>query len=201
MTYATWREVSRSKPGGLAEHQAGYRASEAAANRVGVYQPSLIPGLVQTPAYARELLALPGGPMASGASQDEVEALVAERRARQELLYEPGRRVELVINEAALHNRPGSRDTMRGQLEQLATLAGLATIELGVIPFTVPMPIMPICGFSLDDDLVYIESLSGEQRLYEPEEVAVYTQAFDVLRAAAAEHDAITLIREALEQL
>lgn len=64
-------------------------------------------GLTQTAAYARELLALPGGPKDAGnATDDDVEALIAQRVRRQEVLYEPDKRIQLVsMGGAALHGR------------------------------------------------------------------------------------------------
>lgn len=46
--------------GALARRQAHLGAMEAAATRIGEYQPAFLPGLVQTPAYTRALLELPG---------------------------------------------------------------------------------------------------------------------------------------------
>ncbi len=198
--YVNARDVQRG--GGLAGRQASEATIEAQATRVCEYQPAVIPGLVQTAAYARSLLALPGGPASHGASQADVDALVAERVRRQDVLYQPGRRIQLVVGEAALHSPPGpgSAEALRGQLDRLVTVAGLATVELGVLPLAAPMPAMPMSGFAvLDDAVVLVETLTGEQRLDEPDEVAVYTQAFDRLLAAAlvGEHAADLIRRTA----
>jgi transcriptional regulator with XRE-family HTH domain len=171
---------------GLAGRQANLAALEAQASQIAEYQPAVIPGLVQTAAYTRELLALPGGPTSHGASQADVEALVAERIKRQDVLYQPGKRVRLVIGEGALHSPPGSRDTLRGQLDRLVALTGLATLDLRVLPLAVPMPAMPMSGFAVHDAAyVLIETLTGEQRLDQPDEVGVYAQAFDQFSCAA----------------
>jgi hypothetical protein len=48
----------------------------------------------------------------------------------------------------------------------------------------------------MHDDVVYIETLTGEQQLYEPDEVAVYREALDLLRAASLTGpDAVVLIQ------
>lgn len=198
--YATWRELSRRARGGLAGQQAEYRESEAAAQYVAEYQPAMVPGIVQTAAYARELLRLPGGPTSAGASVAEVEALVGERVRRQAILYEPHRRIQVVVGEAALRQAPGSAETMRGQMDRLVAVAGLVSVELRVVPFDVPMPVMPLGGFAVEDDTtVYVETLTGEQRLHEPAEVAVYRQAFERLLAATAGQDVVTVIRRAMD--
>ena len=46
----------------------------------------------------------------------------------------------------------------------------------GLVPFPV-MPVAPLSGFALRDDTVVIETLTGEQRISDPEEVTVYPPA------------------------
>ncbi|MGH3901962.1 MAG: Scr1 family TA system antitoxin-like transcriptional regulator [Pseudonocardiaceae bacterium] len=55
----------------------------------------------QTPAYTRALLELPGSARSKGASDAELDKIVAARAKRQELLSEPGRRWQFVIGETA----------------------------------------------------------------------------------------------------
>jgi len=195
--YASWRGVERVA-GGLAARQAELARWEASATRIAEYQPAMIPGLVQTAAYARELLSLPPGPAGTGPLEPpEVEALVAERMHRQEIRYEPDRSVQIVVGEAALWAPPVAVGTLRAQLGKLETVAGLPTVELSVIPLQAPMPAMPLAGFRLyDDTLVVIETISGEQQLEDSEEVATYTAVLDALRSAAATGDqAVDVIR------
>jgi hypothetical protein len=199
--YANARDIQRS--GGLAARQAALGELEAAATRLAEYQPAIVPALVQTAAYARELLSLPGGPLTHGAGEDDLEALVAERVRRQHVLYQPGKRVQLVIGEAALHSPPRTAATLRGQLDRLLTVAGLAGLDLAVQPLRTPMPALPMGGFALlDDRIALVETLTGEQRLETPDEVEVYRLAFEQLRRTAATgDDAAVIIRTALHEL
>jgi Domain of unknown function (DUF5753) len=83
----------------------------------------------------------------------------------------------------------------------LVSVSDLPTVELGIVPFPM-MPIMPLSSFSLHDDVVYIETLTGEQQLYEPDEVAVYNRAFELLRAASRTGpDAVVLIQRIATEL
>lgn len=191
MEYATHRDAAR-RSGGLANVQAQVAALEQQATRIAEWQPAMVPGLVQTPAYARELLTL----SFTISDHEEIEAVVAERLKRQNsVLYQTGRRIQLLVGEAALRSAPGTIDTLLGQLDRLVSVAGLATVELGVIPFPA-MPVMPLTGFRLHDDIALVETMSGEQQLHEAEEVAVYAQAFERLRdAAATGPDAVALIQ------
>jgi len=64
------------------------------------------------------------------------------------------------------------------------TMVALPTVDVGIIPFAVP--ILPVPGFVIyDEDVVTAESLTAEQRLTEPEEVTHYVTFFDHLRASA----------------
>lgn len=200
--YATWRDTfRRSSP---ADKQTGIAALEAQATRIGKYQPAMILGLVQTAAYARELLRLPGGPMDSGgASEAAVEAQIAERIRRQEVLYEPGKQIQLVMGEAALHAfRPGSVGTLLGQLDRLTAVAELPSVELSIVPLDA-RPVMPLAGFALyDSEFVVAESLAGEQRTDDPDQVAIYVKSFDALREAAVTgSDAVALIQRVAARL
>lgn len=123
------------------------------------------------------------------------EAVAIERIRRQDILYQPGRRIEIIVGEAALRSTPGTIPTLLGQLDRLVSVSDLPTIEFGIVPFPM-MPVMPLSSFCLHDDVVYIETLTGEQQLYEPDEVAVYQKAFELLRTAALTgSDAVVLIQ------
>ena len=201
MEYATHRD-SYSRSGGAANDQAGFAHREAQATRLLGYQPGMIPGLLQTAAYTRELLALPCGPAGFGATDTEIEGLVSERIRRQEIIYQPGRHIGIIVGETALRHPPGSVETLLGQLDRLVAVAGLVSIDLGIVPLHAPMPVFPLSGFWLLDDSVLIETLTGVQQLDGPDEVSIYAQAFERLRAAAASGStAVALIRRLMDEL
>ena len=127
--------------------------------------------------------------------------MAAGRVRRQDVLYQPGRRIELILGEAALRSTPATIGTLLGQLDRLVSVMDLPTVEVGIVPFPV-MPVMPLSSFYLHDDVVYIETLTAEQRLSEPDEVAVYVKAFRLLREAAATGpDAVALIQRVAAEL
>lgn len=184
------------KRGALARRQAHIGAMEAAASRIGEYQPAFIPGLVQIPAYSRALLDLPGSARSRGASDEELDQIIAGRARRKELLREPGRRWQFVIGEPALWSAPGGLDVQEAQLDHLAAVGELPGIELGVVPLRAPMPVMPLSGFRLlDEEFVFVESLAGEQRL-EGSEITPILRAFEAVRhAAVTGTEVVALIR------
>lgn len=198
LEYRSWQDAWQ-RPGAIATGQDEIAAEESAATRIAEFQPALVPGLAQTPAYARELLSAPAGPVVLGAGPEEIEALVAARMRRQQVLYTPGKRIQIVMGEAALHTWFGSRDTLRGQLDRLTQLAGMSTVELGVLPFAAANPLPGFAGFALlDSENVFVETLTGEQRLDSPDEVTAYVKALEMaLDAAATGDQALELIRAA----
>lgn len=158
-----WAEDYRT--GGIAAAQAQIGELEAEASIIREYQPSMLPSIAQTVAYAREMLMAPGGPVLVGATPDAVEALIFERIKRQALLYEPRRQVCIVLGQAALAVHFGSVDTLIGQLDRLVVLAGLASLDLRVLPAAVPSPSLPLGGFSIhDDETLWLETLTQETR-------------------------------------
>lgn len=172
--------------GALSRQQAHIGAMEAAAARIGEYQPAFLPGLLQVPDYSRALLELPGSARSKGASDAELDRIIAGRAQRQELLHEPGRRWQFIIGEPALWSAPAGLEVQEAQLDHLAVVPEIPDVELGVIPLRAPMAIMPLSGFRvLDDEFVFMESLAGEQRLDDPEAIAPILRAFEVLRGAA----------------
>jgi transcriptional regulator with XRE-family HTH domain len=199
--YATFGQLYR-RAGGPVADQRSAAAADAKTMRIAEYQPAMVPGLVQTAAYARELLSLPCGPSSAGASAEDIEAIVGQRIKRQEVLYQPGKKIQLVIGEAALRIRFGTTETLLGQLDRLVAVTGLCGVELGVLPFAKPLPVFPLTNFVLYDEAVLIESITGQQRLDGADEVALYERFFDQLREAAATGpDAVELIQRIAAEL
>jgi transcriptional regulator with XRE-family HTH domain len=203
--FATWREQYRTAGGGAAK-QADIAALEARATRIGEFQPAFIPGLLQTAQYARELLvawALDAAQGALGIGGADVDPLVAARMQRQQLLYQPGKQVQLVVLEAALYSRVCSPEALAGQLDRLLAVTSLPNVEFGIIPFAARLPVFPICSFMIfDTELVTAETLTGEQQVNEPEQIALYDRFFTLLRDSAARgQDAVAIIHGALGEL
>ncbi len=95
----------------------GQRTSgPAAARLIRNFQPTVIPGLLQTAEYTRSVLAL-------GKTTDRAAALAA-RLERQQVLHEPGRRFEFVISEQVLRWAPGPL-AQAGQIDRLLSLMTL----------------------------------------------------------------------------
>jgi hypothetical protein len=198
--YATWRSAYRSS-GGAGGKQVSIAQLEAQATRIGGFQPGLILGLLQTPAYMRELLTLPHGPLEYASAEADLDTMIAERIKRQNVLYRPDKEVQLVMGEEALRRNVGTVETLRAQLDRLASMAELPGVEVGIVPLVTPM--LPLAGFDLyDTDAAVVETLTGEQRCEEPDEVGAYVKFFEQLRTTALTGpDAVALIGRVAAQL
>jgi transcriptional regulator with XRE-family HTH domain len=192
--YAGWKDAYRAS--GAAGTQAEIGSLEEQSTRIAEFQPALIPGLLQTADYAREFLHLPCGPLSFGRDENDLERMIANRIQRQQALYQHGKQVQIILLEAALRTRVVSAATLAGQLDRLTAVAGLSTLELGIISFEAPVPVFPLSGFRLYDGLVIVESIVGEQQLAEADDVARYETYLEWLRESASTGaDAVGVIR------
>lgn len=163
-----------------------------------VWEPVVIPGLLQTREYARGVLATVvdfyGIP-------DDVDEGVEFRLDAQQVLSHGDRRFLLLLGEAALHTSVGDTAVMRGQLEHLLHAARLPRVTVGVVPLDAPYTVPRNNGFTIyDDRFVTLATYTAELTLTQRHEMAVYGRAFDrllalALKGPAAEH----LVRGALD--
>ena len=200
--YTAFREMYQ-KRGAAGSAQDRFGRLERAATLICHYEPALVPGLLQTGQYTRELLSAPASAVLTGATPELIEETVAGRMRRQEVLYQPSKQIRIVIGEAALRTWYGSVATLAAQLDRLVAVADLATVELGVLPFDRAHPTMPLAGFTVHDRTrVFLETLTGQQELVLPDEVMTHGKAFEIIHGSAATgNDAVALIRRAAADL
>lgn len=112
-----------------------YLSYEPGASLIMSFECLLIPGLLQTEAYARAILSdcLPR------ASTVQLDALVELRMERQRRLAEPNHdlRQVYILDEAALHRQTGSARVMAEQMNRLAGAGEDPSITVAVLPFNV----------------------------------------------------------------
>jgi len=160
---------------GAASQQRRIGQLEASSSRIRAFHPSVIHGLLQTPAYMRVVFT-PGG----GIDELEAERAVAARVDRQRILDEPGRRFTFVQTEGALRFQVGSAELMAEQLGHLAELTTRADqLRIGVIPWTVPARILALHGFHLyDRRAVTVGTKTAHAILTEQYDIDVYEELF-----------------------
>jgi hypothetical protein len=165
-----------------------------------VYVSNLPPGFLQTPAFATALMQqitrFQGTP-------DDVAEAVAARVARSRFLYEGGHVYVLLLEESVLHYRTAGPEAMRGQLRHLLAVMPLASVSLGIIPFTAQRTVWPLEAFYVHDDtMAVVETLTAEIKVTQPREVADYAKAFAGLAEMAVYGDAAhALIQAAIDAL
>ena len=164
--YASWRDAYRDA--GADGVQADILELEAQTTRIAEFQPAQMSGLLQTADYAREYLHLLCGPLSFGSDEDAIEQMVAKRMERQRVLYEHGKQVQVVMLEGALRTRVVSAPTLVGQLDRLLAISGLSSLELGIIPFEVTVPVFPLSGFRLYETLSSWNQSSESSSLRRP---------------------------------
>jgi transcriptional regulator with XRE-family HTH domain len=166
---------------------------EAAAATIRTYEVACVPGLLQTPDYARAVIHA-GRP---DLHPKQVERWVELRMARQALLAQddPPELVAL-LDESLLRRPVGGRAVMRDQLRHLAKAVALPAVTLQVLPFAVGEHAgmsgpFTIFGFPepADPDVVYLEHAKSDLYLESLGEIQRYALAFERLRVAALTPD------------
>lgn len=107
---------------------------EAEAATLSTYQHSLVPGLLQTPEYARAVLETK-----PNSTDDEVEDLIAGRLARQSVLSRDEPRPPVLwalIDEGVLHRPVASPAVMHDQLLHLVEMSRKPNVTVQVVPYS-----------------------------------------------------------------
>ncbi len=175
---------------------------EADAAEIRTYETELVPGLLQTEAYARVVT------QAADPTRDprEVERLVAARIERQQRLCSEGAPlIWAILNEAVIRRHVGDKEIIGRQLEHLAALNTDPNITIQVLPFTAGAH--PAMGSSFvhlrladppDGEMIYLEDMTSADYVGNPAKIAGYLAAFGSLALAALDPAAsTTLIKNA----
>lgn len=183
-----WRDMTPADVGHL-QGEAAEREAGAAVART--FQPTLVPGLLQTAAYAREII-----PMADASGTMDHPAALVARLERQQILCDETRRFEFVLAEQVLRWAPAP-GVMAEQLDRLLSVSTLPTVQLAVLPIDRSGGPMAWPGFIYrepvdgtdDGPYVTIELLHGGPTVRDPEAVGYYAQLWSQLWGAALHGD------------
>jgi len=108
---------------------APFYETEATAHTVRYWAPIILPGIVQTPAYATALFG--SARMAPDTLKEKLQVRLA-RQAILERLDPPD--ITIVIWEPVLHHQIGTPEVMRDQVARLIELSGMPTVNIHVLP-------------------------------------------------------------------
>ncbi|MFD8754366.1 helix-turn-helix domain-containing protein [Kitasatospora sp. NPDC059577] len=192
------------KPEKFPSYSQGYTHAEADAIAIHTYEALLIPGLLQTEEYARELISHACPPL----DNETVEVRVAGRMQRQEkLTSSPPVLFGFVIYEAALRAKVGSADLMKRQLAHIVEMSDLRNIAIQVLPAN------RAAYAALTGPIILLETADREQLAYveghrtgvlhaDPDKVNVITQRHGMIRMQAlSTEESVEFIGKVSEEL
>ncbi|MFE0100321.1 helix-turn-helix domain-containing protein [Streptomyces sp. NPDC059009] len=185
---------------------AEYIAMEDVAVGVRTWQQAFVPGLLQTPEYARALAVSEGG----WTDPDEIEGVVDVRVKRQARLEgsEP-LHVYAVIGEAALRQQVGGPEVMRPQLLHILEQAQLPNVRIQVLPFRAGGHACMAGAFTIVSfaeagamDVVHVDTIAATVWIENEAESATYSSFFDrTARLSLAPRDSLRLIESISEDM
>lgn len=174
----------------LPEWFSAFVSLESESHLIRAYEPHYVPGLLQTPAYARAVLraGMPHAP------QEEIDRQVALRTERQAVLRgEEPPLLWAVVDETVLRRAIGGPEVMREQMAALLEATGMPHVRLQIMPFSAgPHPAMygpfHLFRFPIDElpDVACAESLVGAVYFDQRDDVSAYLEALDRMCAQAA---------------
>jgi hypothetical protein len=164
-----------------------YVGLEAAATEILIYEPELVHGLLQTPAYLRAVY------QAGSQPSDEVsiQRQIKLRHERQQLLTnrKPPLRLTAILGAGVVARRVGSDGVMAEQIARLRELNRQKNINIRILPWdagahaAMHIGAFAILNYSDPDDppIVYLESHTGARYLEKPEELTEYRKVYDLI--------------------
>ncbi|GAB2936318.1 helix-turn-helix transcriptional regulator [Streptomyces heilongjiangensis] len=179
-----------------------YIALEDDATYIREWQPIVVPGLLQTPAYVRAVIAATPHYVAP----ERIAQLVKVREARQAKIEEGGAMYTAILWEAVVRHPLISAEVHREQLAAILEVGKRRNVTVQILPFSAG-PVVGVTSafqsFSFESEptveAVALENLRGMSVLEAPEDLAAYANAYDELRSAALAPDvSARLIRSAV---
>lgn len=191
-----------------------YIGLEASASHIRQYEAELVPGLLQTRAYAEQVFRTPGGAI-DAEDTDGRQRAVQLRVERQALLtrFSPPQ-LSVIMNEAVLRRPVGSATIMAEQLHQILKATELPNVTVQVLPFSAGLHAGAMAGaFSIlefpedsngremEPPVAYLEAATGAIYLDKPHEISAYNAIWaDMGDRALSESRSKSLIQQVAEE-
>ncbi|AOR35668.1 transcriptional regulator [Streptomyces fodineus] len=159
---------------------------ESQASAMRTLETTVVPGLLQTPEYARAVTRA----AVKDLDDEGLDTLVEVRLARQDVLRtERPLRLSAVLDESVLRREVGGPEVMARQLERLVEAARLPQVRLQVLPFGAGAHVGLTGAFVIfsfpstsDLDVVVLDQLTSSLYLERKEDLMAYSEAFDTLQ-------------------
>jgi hypothetical protein len=156
---------------------------EEQSEHVATFQPTIVPGLLQTADYMRAVFS-------TGLAGAELEDAVAARLDRQRRLTDPARRFTQIITEGALLWCLGSHEVMAEQMDRIIEVSLLPNVQLGVIPGMTPAQVLPLHGFDVyDERAAIVATIAATALMTDPQDVEAHTKMLEQLSEVAVYGD------------
>jgi transcriptional regulator with XRE-family HTH domain len=179
--HAEWQRQLKT---GLRPNQDEIADLDAKTHLFRAFEPTFIPGLLQTAQYARARFTQS---IAVFRVPNDIDEAVGARVRRQEMLYRSDKQFHFILTEATLRYRLCAPEVMLGQLDRLITFAALPNVQLGIIGFETAYVVAPAHGFwLLDNDRVMVETFSAELNLAQAQEIQLYNSIFGQMAGVAS---------------
>ncbi|MGW2542658.1 helix-turn-helix domain-containing protein [Kitasatospora sp. NPDC001574] len=176
-----WRLIRRL---GHYRKQQQIKALDDSTQLLRVFQPSLVPGLLQTPEYARAVFGR------RELSEEQLSRAVAARLARQQSLYDATKTLRFVMTEPVLRWRLVPAAMMAGQLDRIISASRLSHVDIRIVPLAAPQTDVPAHSFVIRDDrMVTVETIHAEVVVTDPRDTEAYVHKFDGFAARALSGD------------
>ncbi|WP_039831602.1 helix-turn-helix domain-containing protein [Nocardiopsis valliformis] len=157
---------------GLETRQDELRSLESSASEARYFLPTMVTGLLATPAYIRASLTHSPG---------DVSGTVAKKIARQEVLRDGSCSFTFLLTEQAVRWAILPAEGMAEQADHLVAVSRLESVRLGVLPLGTVLPRGPMNTFTVyDDRLATVEIFTGRLAFRDPRDVEMYRELFAI---------------------
>lgn len=185
-----WRLLKRA---GIHKGQQAAKALEAQMALLRLFQPALVPGLLQTPEYIRAIL------QRHDLSEDALSRTISGRLERQAVLFDSTKKLRFVITESVLRWRIVPPQMMAAQLDRIVSMSRLAHVDLRVVPLSAPQTDIANHAFVVRDDrMVTVETVHAEIVVTDPQDVEMYVRKFEGFEQIALSGDGMRSFVESL---
>ncbi|MFH8594774.1 helix-turn-helix domain-containing protein [Streptomyces rimosus] len=176
-----WRLLKRI---GVHKGQQDAKALEAQMSMLRLFQPALVPGLLQTPEYIRAVL------RRHNLSDDSLTRTISGRLERQAILYDNAKTLRFIITEPVLRWRIVPPQMMAAQLDRIVSVSRLPHVDIRVVPLQMRQHDIANHAFVIRDDrMVTIETVHAEMVVTDPRDVGLYITKFDRFERVALSGD------------
>jgi transcriptional regulator with XRE-family HTH domain len=179
------------RAGGFVRRQGAMAQMESVTSHIRHFQPVLVPGLLQTHAYARDVAAAAG-------AKNPVE--IADQRMRRQTILRAADAplYSVVLDARALLCRFGEVGVTHEQIDHLAdAVPELSSVDLRVMPLMRQWPVSPAAAFMAYEfkhaesaPVVWVEAPAGDSYFSDPADVDRHVALFNQLQAVALPGDA-----------